>query len=228
MRKALIYCRVSSERQVREGHGLEGQEQRCLAYAQAHGYEVVAVFRDEGVSGGVVEREGMQEMLDFLDTHAREESYVVLIDDLKRLARDVVGHLHLRKAIFTRRASIESPSHRFGDSPEDLFVESILAATAELERNQNKRQVRNRMQACLEAGYWPFYPPPGYTFAKVAGHGKLLVPKEPEAGIIKEALEGFATRRLADQVDVQHFLQSKDSGKEATAASRISSKSSDC
>ena len=31
---------MSSDRQVREGHGLQGQEQRCRAYAQARGYEV--------------------------------------------------------------------------------------------------------------------------------------------------------------------------------------------
>src|SRR4051794_23025117 len=141
MRKALIYCRVSSERQVREGHGLEGQEQRCRAYAMSHGYEVAAVFRDEGVSGGEVEREGMRELLDFLDVQGHKGSYVVLIDDIKRLARDVVGHFHLRKAILSRKATLESPSHKFGDSPEEIFGECIMAATAELERNQNKRQV---------------------------------------------------------------------------------------
>src|SRR5205807_2425523 len=73
----------------------------------------------------------------------------------------------------------------------------------------NKRQVRNRMQARLEAGYWPFYPPPGYAFAKVPGHGKLIVPKEPEAGVIRTALEGFASGRFSTQVDVQRFLQAK-------------------
>lgn len=209
MRKAVIYCRVSSDRQVRDGHGLDGQEQRCRAYAQAHGYEVAAVFRDEGVSGGVIEREGIQAMLDFLDVHGHKESYVVIIDDLKRLARDIVGHFQLRKAILSRKATLESPSHKFGDSPEEIFGESILAATAELERNQNKRQVYNRMKARLEAGYWPFYPPPGYTYAKVPGHGKLLVRKEPEASIIAEALTGFATGRFLNQVDVQRFLQAK-------------------
>src|SRR5439155_23237023 len=104
---------------------------------------------------------------------------------------------------------LESPSHKFGDSPEEIFSESIMAATAELERNQNKKQVHNRMKARLEAGYWPFYPPPGYTYAKVPGHGKLLVRKEPEASIIQEALEGFANGRFPGQVDVRHFLQSK-------------------
>ena len=51
MPSALIYCRVSSDRQVREGHGFEGQESRCRTYALDKGYEVVGVFRDEGVAG---------------------------------------------------------------------------------------------------------------------------------------------------------------------------------
>ena len=170
MPKALLYCRVSSDRQVKEGHGLDGQELRCRGYAACHGYEVAAVFRDEGVSGGVIDREGMQQLLAFLDTNGRGGEFVVVIDDIKRLARDLMGHFALRKLIQARGARLESPSHRFGDEPEDRFVESIMAATAELERNQNRRQVKNRMQARLEAGYWPFYPPPGYTYTKVAGH----------------------------------------------------------
>src|SRR4051812_1666548 len=104
MPKAVIYCRVSSDRQVKEGHGLDGQERRCRRYAEEKGYEVVAVFRDEGVSGGVVDREGMQKMLDYLDGEVCGDSCIVLIDDIKRLARDLMGHFPLRKAIQSRRA----------------------------------------------------------------------------------------------------------------------------
>ena len=208
MSKAVIYCRVSSDRQVKEGHGLQGQEQRCRGYAEQLGYDVVKVFKDEGVSGGVIDREGMQKLLDYLDIH-NKESHVVIIDDIKRLARDITGHFTLRRAISSRKATLESPSHKFGEGAEDIFLESILAATAELERNQNKRQVRNRMQSRLESGYRTFYPPPGYSFAKIAGHGKIIVPKEPEASIIKDALEGFASGRYATQTDVKDFLQSK-------------------
>jgi site-specific DNA recombinase len=209
MAKALIYCRVSSDRQVKEGHGLDGQEMRCRKYAEQHGHDVVGIFRDEGVSGGVIEREGMQSMLDYLDKAGHKDAHVVLIDDIKRLARDIVGHFTLRRALQARGARLESPSHKFGNEPEEIFVESIFAASAELERNQNRRQVRNRMQARLEAGYWPFYPPPGYRFEKVPGHGKLIVPREPEASIIREALEGYASGRMPEQVDVQAFLRKK-------------------
>ena len=209
MKKAILYCRVSSDRQVNEGHGLEGQELRCRSYAEQHGYEVVRTFRDEGVSGGVIDRDGMQKLLEYLDIHGKKNEYVVIIDDIKRLARDVLTHITLRTAIQKCGAKIESPSHRFGDEPEDEFVETIMAATAALERRQNKRQVCNRMKARLETGYWTFYQPPGYTYFKDPVHGKLLVPKEPEASMIREALEGFASGRFATQMDVRNFLETK-------------------
>jgi len=187
---------------------MQSQEQRCRGYAAQHDYEVVKVFKDEGVSGSVIDREGMQKLLAYLDTHHKEE-HIVIIDDIKRLARDITGHFTLRKSISARKAKLESPSHTFGEGAEDIFLESILAATAELERNQNKRQVRNRMQARLESGYWPFYAPPGYKNGKLDDGNKTIIPHEPEASIIREALEGFASNRFATQTDVQTFLESK-------------------
>lgn len=210
MKKAIIYCRVSSDRQVAEGHGMDGQERMCRSYAETNGYNVIGKFGDEGVSGGVVDRPGMKKMLAFLDkVSGQGDETIVIIDDIKRWARDVEGHFALKTAIMTRNATLESPTHRFEESPEGKFVETVMAGAAELERNQNKQQVCRRMKARLEAGYWTFYQPPGYTYAKVPGHGKIIVPKEPEANIIREALEGFASGRFETQVDVQQFLQSK-------------------
>ena len=203
--KAIIYCRVSSQKQADEGHGLDGQEKRCRDYAFSHNYHVVRVFREEGVSGGVIDRPAMQKLLAFLES-SRDET-IVIIDDIKRLARDVQGHFLLKTAIYSRNGRLESPSHRFEDSPEGKFVETVLAGAAELERNQNKKQVANKMKARLELGYWVFRHPAGFKFTKDPVHGKLLVRDEPKAGILKEALEGYATGRFPDQLDVKKFLE---------------------
>jgi site-specific DNA recombinase len=64
--KAVIYCRVSSGKQVSQGHGLESQEMRGREYATRKGYHVVAVFLDEGVSGGLRDRPGTSELLAYL------------------------------------------------------------------------------------------------------------------------------------------------------------------
>jgi len=84
MQKAIIYCRVSSDRQVKEGDGLGSQEQRCRKYAENINYKIIKVFRDEGKSGGLFERPAMKELLYFLDKNERinpKEKIVVIFDD---------------------------------------------------------------------------------------------------------------------------------------------------
>src|SRR5690242_5446532 len=115
--QAIIYARVSSERQVNEGGGLQSQEQRCRSYAQTCGYQVVSTFSDDGVSGALIERPGIQAMLSFLQAQDRE--IVVIIDDISRIARDVIAHVTLRTAIKSAGGRLESPSFTFGESAAD-------------------------------------------------------------------------------------------------------------
>lgn len=48
---AVIYLRVSTDQQARDGVGLEAQLARCQAIAASRGLAVAGVFRDEGLSG---------------------------------------------------------------------------------------------------------------------------------------------------------------------------------
>ena len=206
---ALIYCRVSSERQKNEGHGLDSQEHRCREYAERKGYVVEKVFRDSFSGGGdFMRRPAMAAMLNYVDENAHQQ-YIVIFDDLKRFARDVQFHLKLRATLKSRDITPECLNFNFEDTPEGQYVETILAAGAELERKQNRRQVIQKQKARLEKGYWPFYPPPGYKSIKHQLHGKLLTP-DKKAPIIKEALEGFVSGRFQNQVDLQKFLQTKN------------------
>jgi len=205
--KALIYCRVSSDRQAKEGHGLDSQEHRCREFAKARGYEVEDVFRDSFTGGGdFVKRPAMQEMLAYIDRRPHL-NYTVIFDDLKRFARDTEFHLKLRTALRMRNVSPECLNYKFDESPEGMFVETIFAAQGQLEREQNKRQVIQKQKARLEKGYWPFYPPPGYAQVKDSMHGKILKPIEPKASVIREAFEGFASDRFLNIADVVRYLR---------------------
>ncbi|MBT9161159.1 MAG: hypothetical protein DDT26_02460 [Dehalococcoidia bacterium] len=57
--KAVIYCRVSTKRQAKEGNGLESQETRCREYASFRGHDVVRVFTDD-MSGSLMGRPRVQ------------------------------------------------------------------------------------------------------------------------------------------------------------------------
>ncbi len=208
---ALIYCRVSSVRQKIEGHGLDSQEHRCRIYAVQKDYEVEKVFRDSFTGGGdFMRRPAMKELIEYVDKNPHK-GFIVVFDDLKRFARDTVFHWNLRRAFEARNLKPECLNFNFEDTPEGIFVETIMAAQGQLDREQNRRQVIQKQKARLEKGYWSFYQPPGYKFIKDPLHGKLLAPKEGlEPFLIKEALEGFATGRFLEQMDVLRFLVSRN------------------
>lgn len=205
-RIAVIYCRVSSVKQTAEGDGLASQETRCREYTHYKGLEVVEIFRDPGASGGLIDRPGMKTMLAWLRQH-RKDTPVVIIDDISRLARGIEAHMKLRAAIGSVGARLESPSIEFGEDSDSLLVENLLASVAQHQREKNGEQTQNRMRARLMNGYWVFHAPIGYRYERVARHGKMLVPDEPVASALREALEGFASGRFASQAEVKRFLE---------------------
>lgn len=209
MKKALIYCRVSTTRQAEEGHGIDGQVLRCETYARNKGYHVEERFLDEGASGGTADRPAMNKLLQYLDDHAFE-NYTIIIDHPDRLARGMKVHMELRAAFEAREAELESPNYIFDSEPESVLSEQMLACVSEYHRNHNRRQVIQKQHARIERGYWCFCPPTGLEYYKDATHGKLLRPKEPEASLIKEALDGFARGILLTQKDVQNFFNSRN------------------
>ncbi len=206
--KALIYCRVSSPRQVLEGHGNDSQEQLCRNRAKVEGWLVEKVFPDDGISGALFDRPAMKQLIAYIDTRPKEK-FVVIFDDLARFARDILVHINLKTEFLDRGIKLECLNFNFEDSPEGEFAEMVMACANQLQRKQNRRQVIDKMRARLERGYWPFYPPLGLTNKKDDIHGKLLVPNEPYASIFKEAIEQFRDCVLLTMDEVMVFIQKK-------------------
>jgi DNA invertase Pin-like site-specific DNA recombinase len=206
--KAIIYCRVSSKKQVTEGDGLGSQEFRCLQFAASQGLEVDKIFHEEGFTGegDFMARPSMRKLLEYLEENA-DTAYSVIFDDLKRFARDTMFHFKLKQELAIRGATPLCPNFKFENTPEGTFVETLYAAFGQLERQQNQRQVVQRMRARMERGYWAFAIPVGYTYTSDPVHGKVAVIDPPSAKIIKTVLEGYAEGILANKGDVRHYLE---------------------
>ncbi len=204
----LPYLRVSSKRQEIEGTGLQSQEKRCLMELSNIGIPHEKSFFDSYTGGGdFMNRPAMRSLLAYVDAHPHKK-FVVIFDDLKRFARDTEFHLKLRLAFKNRGIVPKCLNYNFDDSPEGMFVETVLAASNELERKQNARQVVQKQKARLEAGYRAFPSVKGYTRVKDPIHGKIDIQNEL-AIYVKEALEGFASMRFVHKIDGAKFLQEK-------------------
>ena len=203
---AIIYTRVSSQKQLREGDGLRSQETRCREYARYQNFTVVGSFSDE-ISGKLSKRPGMDAMLKFLKQN-RANPHIVIIDDISRLARGIEAHLELRLLIAEAGGILKSPKMRFGDDAASRLSENVQAVVVDHDRQMNAERTKDRMHARLQNGYWPFREPVGYRYKQTRSEGKVLVPDESVASILKEALEGYAYNRFNTMAEVARFLGS--------------------
>ena len=208
---AVIYTRVSDRSQVNGASGLDSQETRGREHARYLGIPVAAVFSDEAISGKILDRPDVQDMLRFLSRPPKNTRYVVIIDDISRLARDVRVFFDLRDAIHATGALLESPTMKFKHTrdADGNFYEGIQALGAQHYREKVAETTRNRSWARLMKGYWVFPAPIGYKYIRTKTNGAVLVRNEPVASIIQEALEGYASGRFAIQAEVQRFLESQ-------------------
>lgn len=208
-REGLVYVRVSSKKQETEGSGRKSQEERCVHDLKSLGIPLGKIFPDTYTGGGdFMKRPAMRELLAFIDANPHKK-LVVVFDDLKRFARDVEFHLKLRAVFRARDVKLRCLNYNFDESPEGRFAEVVMAGQAELEREQNKRQVIQKQKARLDNGYWPFRAPQGfYMKRKDPIHGTIIEFGDKKTlELITEALEGFANGRYDKIIDVKKFLQ---------------------
>ncbi len=199
---AVIYVRVSSDKQVTQGNGLHSQETRCRAFCVSKKYYVAKVFSDGGVSGKLYERPAYLEMLNFIDT--QNDKVVVVCDNIDRLSRDVEAGNKIIRDIESRGSKLEGPTFKYENTPEGNAMYNMQLLLGQYHREANARQVKDKTRARMQNGYRTVGGcVVGYRPTEERG---IHEPYEPVAGIVKEILEGYATGRFNSYTDMARHL----------------------
>jgi DNA invertase Pin-like site-specific DNA recombinase len=82
------YVRVSTDEQAATGLGMRAQESAIRAECERRGLPLIAMHRDEGISGGTLDRPGLAAALDALDNGNGSVLAVARLDRLSRSVRD--------------------------------------------------------------------------------------------------------------------------------------------
>ena len=128
--RAIIYLRVSTDAQVREGTSLETQERECIDYAQAKGWTVTGIFRDVA-SGASLDRPGIEQARRAVRDGACEVLIAYAVDRLAREANHLGMLLDEAEQADVRLEFVTE------DFDQTATVQSILAARvliAEIEK----------------------------------------------------------------------------------------------
>lgn len=146
MQKCFLYLRVSGLGQV-DGFGFDRQEETCRAYAKKAGFEVIGVYREEGVSGTAEEadRPAFQEMMTAILANGVT---TIIVEAMDRLARE----LRVQEALLIYLASKgvdlisarteENVSKAIQEDPLKKALIQIQGVFAELEKNQLVRRLK--------------------------------------------------------------------------------------
>lgn len=149
--RAVIYCRVSTEKETQET-SLARQEEELIRLAAAQGMEVVSIIKEKA-SGYVLDRDGVFEMLDIFKNDGAD---ALLIQDETRLGRGN-AKIALFHVVFKEGAKIYTLSHdgELELSDSDAMVIQIVGIVEEYQRKIHNLKIKRGMQRAVEKGYRP-------------------------------------------------------------------------
>jgi site-specific DNA recombinase len=148
---AAIYARVSSDRQ-KEQHTISSQTAALIEHAQANGYTVPAewIFEDEGYSGAVLTRPGLEALRDLA---AEGQLAAVLVYSPDRLSRKYAYQVLIAEELSRCGVELVFLKAPAGTSPEDQLLLQFQGMIAEYERAQiaerSRRGKRHRARQGL-------------------------------------------------------------------------------
>lgn len=193
--KVALYARVSTEEQ-----DTAGQVQRLEQYAQVQGWEIVNVWKDEGVSGADSSRPQLDSML------SANGYNVIVVTKLDRIMRSLINLENLVKLLDKRRVSLVSIDEGIdtgaeGDDHAKRLVRQILGAVAEWERNMIKSRVNEGMARAKKYGTKTGRP--------------IGRPRFPEDKLSKDAQRMRERRRTKPPIDSLNTNEPKTTGEQS-------------
>lgn len=186
--KCVAYIRVSTDKQVEEGFGLDSQKRDIEDYCRKHEMVISEWYIDAGLSGmEMTKRVELQRLISDLNDIDK-----ILVYKLDRLARDSVDSLFMIEKIFAPKNVEVVSVHDFAkyQTPQDKFQTHIMAAVAEYDRNTMLLRMRGGMLERVKNGYWIGGGNPPYCYNYDRNKG-ILVPIEERAEKMRTALEMY-------------------------------------
>ena len=206
MKNAVIYARVSSEKQE-ENTSISMQIEKAQSYAATYDYHVQDVFQDVS-SGGNTERDGFKAMMKAVDTQVIHAIIVFKLDRLHRSMKNLLTH---KDELERRGVSIVSVSEQIDTTtPNGKLFFNIIGSFAEFEKDViNQRTSEGKRQKVRKGLFTAGKVPLGYV---LKDSDTLTVQADDAAkvkAIFKAKLAGKSLRDIAVDVleDVKKYGQ---------------------
>ena len=160
--RVAIYVRVSTRLQA-QTQTIDQQIERLSAHITAQGWHLpeAHIFRDDGYSGAILRRPGLDRLRDHT---AAAQFDLILVTNPDRLARNYVHQVLLLEELQQYGCHVEFLDRPMSQDPHDQLLLQIRGAVAEYERSRIAERMRRGRLRKLQTGQMlPWTRPPyGY------------------------------------------------------------------
>ncbi len=151
-KRAILYARVSTDKQARSGYSLRQQIEWLREHAADEGYEILEEVTDAGYSGTSLERPGMDRVRNLVQDSEAGDVSMVLAQDRVRFAREPAYVYLLREEFTEHGCRLRSLNDRGDDWPEGELTDGILDQLAKFERAKMMERTRRGKQRKAREG----------------------------------------------------------------------------
>jgi len=188
--RCAIYTRKSSEEGLeQEFNSLDAQRDACEAYVTSQRAEGWVAVRDRyddgGFSGGTLDRPGLQQLLNDVETGLVD---VIVVYKIDRLSRSLMDFAKLVEAFDRNNVTFVSVTQSFNTTTSmGRLTLNILLSFAQFEREVIGERIRDKFAASRRRGMWMGgFVPMGYDVKD-----RKLVINEAEATTVRMIFERF-------------------------------------
>lgn len=215
--RAVIYCRVSGNRQVESWFGLEDQEARCREYCEKHGIEVIRVFVEKAESWNRLDRPVFDECIAYLKELNKRKLFVThfVCRDLSRISRPSLENLweamFLEKKITDTGVEIVDLSgNNYNDTLEGMLLKNIIYSFAWYQRLDSGRSAHNSQRTRMLEWYRAQSGVPmWYKRITVSKKDYYDAPDGENSLIIKQWLELYGNDPTMNNTQLHEFMVKK-------------------
>ncbi len=195
---AAIYARVSSDRQ-KENHTIGSQTAALKEYAQGNGYSVPPewVFEDEGYSGAIMLRPGLEALRDLA---AEGQIAAALVYSPDRLSRKYAYQVLLAEELSRCGVELIFLNSPAGATPEDQLLVQFQGMIAEYERAQIVERSRRGKRHKAQQGLVNVLSgaPYGYQYVRKSDTSAAFYEVlEAEAKVVRLVFETYTQRGVS-------------------------------
>lgn len=210
MKTAAIYTRVSSDQQ-KENKTIDSQVDELLHFAQQHGYFVPEeyIFRDEGYSGAILVRPGLEKVRDL---SAEGQIQAVLIYSPDRLSRNYAYQIVLMDEFASCGVEVLFINSPKADTPEEALLLQFQGMISEYERAIIKERSRRGKRFKAKSGVMSVLSgaPFGYNYIKKTDETAAYYEiNEQEASVVKELFRMYTEEFCSIGVIAKKFTAEK-------------------